>query len=61
MKVVGIEKGRKPDAPCPYCGAEKACPDFTCPRIASIQGADDGWWQIDFAEDWQPHEPDPAA
>lgn len=49
-KVVGLD-GKRPA--CPYCGHKPACPDFTCPRIASVWSDDDSW-QIDFAENWQP-------
>jgi hypothetical protein len=47
-KVVGIDSGKKPPTSCPYCGAEKACPDFTCPRIESVWSDDQGAWEITF-------------
>ena len=47
--------------PCPYCGAEKACPDFTCPRIASVWSDDQGAWEITFFPPQSPPDGDEAA
>lgn len=66
-KIVGIDSaGKKPpkEPPaCPYCGAPKACPDFTCPRIAVLWHCEaDGEWEITFHDNWnRPTDDEPPA
>lgn len=63
MKVVGIEKGKKPGEPehCPFCWKTPACPGWTCPRIASVTYDDaNTLWTVEFVDDSE-DEPAPAA
>ncbi len=60
-KVVGIDKNKKLEGPCPYCGADPKCPDLTCLRVLRYELAEDGSLAaIEFFErdKWQrPKEP----
>jgi hypothetical protein len=46
-KVTGIDKNKKADKPCQFCGKTPACPDWTCPRLASVT-VDENGWQVEF-------------
>ena len=46
-KIVGIDKNKKAEPSCQFCGKTPACPDWTCPRIASVTVDSDGW-QVEF-------------
>lgn len=58
MKVVGLDSKRKS---CPFCGAQPACPDWTCKRLASVT-VDEAGWSVEFvttvAIEFQPVPPD---
>lgn len=45
MKLTSMEGKRK--KPCPYCGAESACPDWTCKKIKAIV-IEDGYQQVEY-------------
>jgi hypothetical protein len=46
-KVTELGERQKP---CQFCGAPKSCPDWTCPRLKSVQVDSDGW----VVEFWDP-------
>ena len=52
-KVVGIDKNKKADPPCPYCGNPKAHPDFTCPRIGAVEVFEDGGYAVTYVTTYQ--------
>jgi hypothetical protein len=47
-KIVGIEKGKKPEEPCQFCGETPKCPGWTCSRLASVEVEADGSWRVEF-------------
>jgi len=49
-KVVGIESGKKPEAPCPFCNEVPACPGWTCKRLSSVAVEDESW-QVWFKDE----------
>ena len=64
-KVTGITDGKKPEKPCPFCGAVPACQDWTCKRLSSVCVDSDGW-QVWFVGEPEvsaefTFTPDPAA
>jgi hypothetical protein len=48
-KVRDISSGKKPEKSCQFCGKTPACPDWTCPRIASVT-VDESGWQVEFVD-----------
>lgn len=59
-KVIGIESGKKPEEPCPFCGAIPACQGWTCQRLSAVEIWPDGGHRVEFVCS-RNDEPDEAA
>lgn len=46
-KLTSLEGKKKKASPCPYCGREPACPDWTCPRLKAVI-TEDSYQQVEF-------------